>query len=314
MNTQRSVPALDDRIPSYFRMHHQSPRHRWWRPLAELSVASVAFVLLLGMLMIAAGFLTFVPGFESTVDAAFESDTVDMTDPTTFVLLNLTLIPLIPAVLIGIRLAGARPTGSIVSETGRFRWDRLWRAVLVATPIYVVFLAVGLAIEPDVEPVFDADAWLLLGLVLLLTPLQAAAEEFAFRGLLGQMIGAWLRHPLWAIALPIPLFVIGHDYSAAGLLDVGVFALCVGVLAWRTGGLEAPIGVHVVNNVLVLALGAFGIIDVNDASVSWVATTFGCALTIVVTAAILRTEARTPNAETATPRSEASQESQLLPL
>lgn len=315
MNTQRPVSTLDDRTPSYFRMHHQSPRHRWWRPLAELSVASMIFVILLGILMVAAALLTFVPGFEAAVDAAFESDTVDMTDPTTFVLLNLTLILMIPAVLIGVRLAGARrQTGSIASVTGRFRWERLWRAVLVATPIYVVFLAVSLLIEPDVEPVFDTGAWLLLGLVLLLTPLQAAAEEFAFRGLLGQMIGAWLRHPLWAIVLPIPLFVIGHDYSAAGLVDVGVFALCAGVLAWRTGGLEAPIALHVVNNVLLLALGAFGFIDVNDTSVSWVATAFGCALTTVVTAAILRTEAPTPAAGSGPTDSEVEQESQRVAL
>lgn len=293
MNTQRPAPALDDPPPPYFRMHHQSPRHRWWRPLAELSVASLVFVVLLGMLVVAAAFLTFVPGFESVVDAAFESDTVDMTDPTTFVLLNLTLIVMIPAVLIGVRLAGVRPAGSVLSVTGRFRWERLWRAVLVATPFYVVFLAVSLLVEPDAESGFEAGGWLVLGLVLLLTPLQAAAEELAFRGLLGQMIGAWLRHPLWAIVLPIPLFVIGHDYSSAGLVDVGVFALCAGVLAWRTGGLEAPIALHVVNNVLVLALGALGFIDVNDQSVTWVATAFGCALTIVVTAAILRTETRT---------------------
>lgn len=314
MNTPSPTLRGDDRARSFFRMHHQSPRHRWWRPLAELSLALLALLSMLALLMVAAALFSFVPAFTADIDAAFTSAEVDMSDPVTFVLLNLTLIPLIPAVFIGVRLARGRPTGTILSVTGRLRWDRLWRATLVALPFYLVFLAVNLVLEPPVDPVFDARAWLLLGLVLLLTPLQAAAEEIAFRGLLGQMVGAWLRHPLWAILLPIPLFVIGHDYSAAGLLDVGVFALCVGVLAWRTGGLEAPIAVHVVNNVSLLALGAFGLIDVNDTSVAWLATLFSCGLTLLVTATILWIEKRTSSAaETAPIGSEVEPETQLLP-
>lgn len=314
MKTQSPNLSGHHRCRSFFRMHHQSPRHRWWRPLAELSLALLAFLTMLTLLMVAAALFSFVPAFTADIDAAFTSVEFDMSDPVTFVLLNLTLIPLIPAVFIGVRLAGGRPPGTILSVTGRLRWDRLWRATLVTLPFYLVFLAVNLVFEPPVDPVFDACTWLLLGLVLLLTPLQAAAEEIAFRGLLGQMVGAWLRHPFWAMLLPIPLFVIGHDYSAAGLLDVGVFALCVGVLAWRTGGLEAPIAVHVVNNVALLALGAFGLIDVNDTSFAWLSTLSSCGLTLLVTATILWIEARTSSAAgTAAVGSRVEQEPRLLP-
>jgi hypothetical protein len=45
--------------------------------------------------------------------------------------------------------------------------------------------------------------------ILLLVPLQAAAEEYIFRGYLMQSIGRWLRHPAFAILLPVPLFVLG---------------------------------------------------------------------------------------------------------
>ena len=77
---------------------------------------------------------------------------------------------------------------------------------------------------------------------LLIVPFQAAAEEFAFRALPMQVFGAWLRNPFWGILLPLPLFVVAHDYNAAGLLGVAAFALAAGVLVWRTGGIEAAIG------------------------------------------------------------------------
>lgn len=311
MNASRSTATLDDHTRSYFRMHHESPRHRWWRPLAELTVASLALVVLFGLLLLAAAFLSFVPVIGPLIDAAFESEVVDNTDPTEFLLSNLMLILLIPAVLIGVRLARARPVGSVLSVTGHFRWERLLRAALITTPIYLLFFAVSFAIEPGHAPVFDRGAWLFLALVVLSMPFQSAAEEIVFRGLLGQMIGAWLRHPLWAILLPIPLFVVGHDYSTGGLLDIGVFAFCAGVLAWRTGGLEAPIALHVVNNVLVGTFGAFEVFDLNDTTVSWLESAFGCTLTIVATAAILWFEARASASESALTSSEGQREAQL---
>ncbi|MER2134496.1 MAG: CPBP family intramembrane glutamate endopeptidase, partial [Arthrobacter sp.] len=48
-------------------------------------------------------------------------------------------------------------------------------------------------------------------------------------------------------------------------IDVAVFAVAAGWLTWRTGGLEAAIALHVVNNLVVLALGAVGLADPNAA-------------------------------------------------
>jgi hypothetical protein len=100
---------------------------------------------------------------------------------------------------------------------------------------------------------------------VLLVPLQATAEEFFFRGYLAQTIGGWLKHPLFAILLPVPLFTISHpQYDVWGLIDVSVFAVVAGWLVWRTGGLEASIVAHVVNNTVIFVIGAFGLVDVNS--------------------------------------------------
>jgi membrane protease YdiL (CAAX protease family) len=94
-----------------------------------------------------------------------------------------------------------------------------------------------------------------------------------------QTIGGWLRHPLFAILLPVPLFVLGHLYDVWGLLDVAVFGVFAAWLTVRTGGLEAAIVVHVVNNASLFALGAFGLIDMNAAA--------GSPIGVVVTAGTL---------------------------
>lgn len=73
-----------------------------------------------------------------------------------------------------------------------------------------------------------------------------------------------MRHPLFAILIPIPFFTFGHAYDVWGMLDVSVFAVAATWLTWRTGGLEASIAAHVVNNTIIFVIGAFGLVDVNS--------------------------------------------------
>ncbi len=79
--------------------------------------------------------------------------------------------------------------------------------------------------------------------------------------------------PRGADLLPaeLPLFVLGHDYDAWGLASVGVFAAVTTWLTWRTGGLEAAVALHAVNNTIAFALGAIGIADLNATTTTWVA-------------------------------------------
>ena len=56
------------------------------------------------------------------------------------------------------------------------------------------------------------------------------------------------------------LFVSGHMYELWGLLDVGIFGLGALWVTLRTGGLEAAMSIHIINNwvafgFMVLAVG-----------------------------------------------------------
>ena len=105
--------------------------------------------------------------------------------------------------------------------------------------------------------------------ILLLVPFQAAAEEYVFRGILMQSLGAWVRWAPLAIVLPTVLFAFGHIYDIWGLLDVAAFGLAAAWITWRTGGLEAGIVMHTVNNVVLFLLLASGVLGRDRGHPGW---------------------------------------------
>ena len=96
--------------------------------------------------------------------------------------------------------------------------------------------------------------------VLLLTPLQAAGEEYAFRGYLTQAFGGLFGRAWAAVLLPALLFALAHGSQSAPIFfDRFAFGVVAGLLVVLTGGLEAGIAMHVLNNWLAFGLAlAFG--------------------------------------------------------
>ncbi len=244
---------------------------RWWRPLLVALVAVGLYLAMMVAIMVPLVIIAMqVPAFASTFDALTRGEIpgIDVADPTGFLLLVVPLILMIPALLAASRMLGGRGVGLLLSVTGRLRWGWLGRSLLAALAVFVVQTAVSLALAVATGESIVVDASqpglaLMLVLIVVFVPLQSAAEEYVFRGFLMQAIGTWLRHPLFPILLPIPLFVFGHLYDVWGLLSVGVFAVTAAWLVWRTGGLESAIALHAVNNVSAFLLGAFGLADAN---------------------------------------------------
>ena len=242
--------------------HHlqRTPRWRWWRPLVGLGLLAllwlVANLLLFGLASVG----TSVTGIEA---AAFTADESGNTGPLALLLGNLGLAVLIPAAALAVLVAHRERPGWLSSVAGRLRWALLWRFTLLAAATTVIGYGT-LLVVPDVpgEPaqvLQTPDPGLLIALLAVMvvsTPLQAAAEEYAFRGYLLQAVAGWIpwsRVALWvAGALSATLFALAH-----GTQDPGLFAsrLFFGLVAtWtvaRTGGLEAAIALHTVNNLIV---------------------------------------------------------------
>jgi len=93
-------------------------------------------------------------------------------------------------------------------------------------------------------------AWLYLVIIVLAGPLQAAGEEYFFRGYMQQLIGAVLGRPWVVVLVSAFLFTAVHGtQNLPLLLDRFVFGALLGALVVMTGGLEAGIAMHAVNNI-----------------------------------------------------------------
>lgn len=286
-----SSAAREDRL-AYHRLALLRPRPRWWKPLLT-GLLGLAFYLAILVLVIVPLVVVaaLVPAWQTELLMLFRTTAYFQLDrPWLIVALVLPLILMIPALLLASRVVQGRGVGLLSSVTGRLRMGWLGRTLVLALAVFVVYFAVVLgwsaAAGDPVTPDFSHPGLLLMVVLLLaLIPFQAAAEEYVFRGYLMQLVGSWLRHPAFAILLPVPLFVVGHPYDVWGAASVGFFAVVAAGLTWRTGGLEAAIALHIVNNLLIFLLGSVAVVDANSTAGTPV-DLLGSALAMLVFAVI----------------------------
>jgi uncharacterized protein len=239
----------------------RGPRRAWWRPIASLGlVVGAVIAAVLALVVVGLVFVLVSGGGE----AAFEEFAEDFNNPVTFAVQNLWLAALIPVAMLATWIAhGVRP-GFVSSVVGRFRWGWFARCLLVTVPLWATYIVVATLATTGPEAFTDTagrpSTWVaLLVLTVLTTPLQAAGEEYLFRGWLMQQVGAYVRNTYAALATAIVLssvvFALAHtSLDPWILIDLGSFATAAVLLTWRTGGLEAAVALHVVNNVIVLVL------------------------------------------------------------
>jgi uncharacterized protein len=245
-------------VPRTYLQVMRSRDWRWWRPLLGL--------LLFGVVLAVADVLVVLVALLTSVGPDLAQQ--DLTDPAVLLVTNLTLIVAIPTVWLAWAVAHGMRIGWSSSVLARLR-HRLFlpftlRALATLGVGIGLSVALGLALDPGslTGPV-PGFGWLLV-VVLLTTPLQSAAEEYLFRGYLSQAIAGWIRAPragaVVAAVLTAALFSLAHvppDFIT--FADRFAFGLAASAVVWLTGGLEAAIVLHAVNNVLIFVLaGALG--------------------------------------------------------
>lgn len=144
-----------------------------------------------------------------------------------------------------------------------------WRYLLLCLPIAAVVLNAVLLLGRMGQPLAlnpQRDVWLWIALVVLTAPLQAAGEEFFFRGYLMQALGGMgdgvklgPEHTRWFAVIGSALvFALFHGVQNPALfVDRFGFGLLAGALVVWTGGLEAGIACHVANNLFAFGWAAF---------------------------------------------------------
>ena len=128
-----------------------------------------------------------------------------------------------------------------------------WRYALACALVAVVVLNAGYWLSRIADPPgwHPSPGWVWWMIAILVTaPLQAAGEEFFFRGYLLQACGTVSRSSVLAVIISALIFAGLHGTQDLPLfVDRLCFGLIAGALVVATGGLEAGIAAHAVNNV-----------------------------------------------------------------
>jgi hypothetical protein len=223
-------------------------RNAWWRYL--LGVATIAFFWLV---------LGYVPYLLLAAGRAAPAPLAD------FVAVNFSIFMMLAGLAIAVRVLHRRPLMNLVSPDARLDWARVARAAVAWTAIAAAISALEHALYPGRYYLsFDPGRFAVFVVaVLLLTPLQCAAEELVFRGYAMQGIGLLTRRPAVIAVASSLLFTAPHlmnpEVARHGALIMAANYFAIGLLlaivTLRDGRLELAIGLHAANNVF-LALAA----------------------------------------------------------
>ncbi|WP_248582396.1 type II CAAX endopeptidase family protein [Nocardioides sp. InS609-2] len=242
---------------------HRAGRAGVWRPLLGI-VLMVAGTLLLAPVVWQAIFaLGYAAAGEPVVSSMEGLLDTDNPTPVSLAFLNVVLASAIPVAWFLSRvLHGLKPRW-LSSVLPRIRW-RFFLVCLGLSVLALIATLVVTAVLPQEGGTevtgtvndFTSTTRDFLLVVLLLTPLQAAGEEYAFRGYLTQAFGGLGGSRVLAVVAPALLFGLAHGLgqSLPVFVDRFAFGLVAGTLVVLTGGLEAAIAMHVLNNFLAFGL------------------------------------------------------------
>jgi membrane protease YdiL (CAAX protease family) len=268
--------------PLGYHQVHRAGERGWWRPLVGVVVVA-AMLLGVGQLVVAAVFAAgLAVAGEPVVDTFRGYFTFEDVSPAQLAFLLLGPVMLLPTTWLLTRYLHGLRLRWVTSVRPRMRWGYFAACLGLSLVAMVASLLVGgllpldeLAVQAGDTSFNDvtAQTWYFLMVVLLVVPLQAAAEEYAFRGYLTQAVGGLVRSTAaaagLAVVVPAVLFALAHGaQSFPVFVDRLAFGLLAGVLVVVTGGLEAAIALHIVNNVVAFTLAVF----LGDVSAAFDAT------------------------------------------
>ncbi|MGJ0441234.1 CPBP family intramembrane metalloprotease [Paenibacillus polysaccharolyticus] len=131
----------------------------------------------------------------------------------------------------------------------------------------ILYLLVDVALHPQAFTLnFDPLPW--LGVLVVTAPLvlfQSAAEEILFRGYMYRMFRSLRGSAFWSILVTSLIFALLHGFNPE-MLHYGIFgplyyllvALFLGIVAYHTNGLAAPIGIHFATNMFNTSIWGYG--------------------------------------------------------
>lgn len=227
----------------------RGPAYAWWRSVLGVVMGVSLFLLitpLIGQVVVGAAWA--VSG-RTVAWTAYATSAFAFQRPSGMLAANLGIAALIPIAAILVVVVHTVQPRWLASVLGRVRWPYLLACAGIAVLALNGVLALSALAAPAVSLRMQPGFWGFLVVIVLTSPLQAAAEEVFFRGYLMQALGSLFAQPWVGVVLSSVVFALFHGVQNGPLFaDRLAFGLLAAMLVWRTGGLEAGIAAHVVNN------------------------------------------------------------------
>lgn len=235
----------------------RTPRQRWWKGLLMIVSFVAAYLVVSLVLQVGAIGIDVARGRVSTSDLIGGKLTLT---PTLLLSVNLTNAAAIPISMLLQRAFFGQRRRWLHSVVGAFRWRLLGRAALIVVPIWAIYLAITLLASPERPVRPSGEAVVLLVIVVLTTPLQAAGEEYGARGLIARGAGSWVAGRGGALVVSTlvssVIFMLAHGAGDPWLIGFYFFfGVTLSLVTWRTGGLEVAVLLHTTNNLIAFGSG-----------------------------------------------------------
>jgi membrane protease YdiL (CAAX protease family) len=168
------------------------------------------------------------------------------------------------------KLLHKRDLSTVLAHDRRTRLDYFLVGMALAAGYLALSLgSIWLSGPPPARSSLPIEHWLIaFAPLVVLIFFQTAGEELFFRGYLTQQLAARIPHPLvWGL-LPSLAFGLAHTANGGGDAQFTVYYVAVATLlglvmtalVWRTGGLAAAMGFHLMNNIgAMLLVGIAGV-------------------------------------------------------
>ncbi|MGN6721029.1 MAG: lysostaphin resistance A-like protein [Marmoricola sp.] len=270
---------MSDDLATSYPLALRTPTYTWKKPVAGLLVLVASALLVVPIaLMPLLAVLVWLQGGDFTKHWTQALEQKPVT-PGSLLYLNLTLAALVLVAIMIVWLIHRLPVARLMSIKPGIRWKFFFVCLGISVVAIAAQFVVAAILPGDTNGVSGHPGpfgWTTIGFIAVIvfsTPLQAMGEEYAFRGYAMQAFGSLTKSPWFAILLSAVLFTAAHGTQNVPLLvDRFAFGLLAGYLVLRTGGLEAGIALHVLNNLVAFGFAlAFGDITnaLNTSSASW---------------------------------------------
>lgn len=253
------VSMSENQIQDFVTYGRTFEQYKWYKPILTFIITGIIYIIL-NVILVFIFMGIFGMNFFQGLSLGYEG----MNTPNAANFFGfLSLVILIPSIYLASRIIKDRPFSSYASSRGGWDWKIYFKCMAIVFVLYIISTILQLIIfgssngQNNLNVLFIA--------FLIVVPLQCIGEEFLFRGLIMQTIGSWINIPIVAVIIQSIIFGLLHTYNSIGIITVIAGGIIMGIIAWKSNGLEASSALHSINNIFTVSLGVSGLILTTSA-------------------------------------------------